>query len=111
MARLSPKRGDVFWVNLDPTVGTEIKKARPAVIVSNDSCNRYGARVVVAPLTSNVSGVYPGEALVRVGNRPGRVLGDQMRSLDKTRLGRRVGRLTAADLSSVDDALRITLAL
>jgi mRNA interferase MazF len=111
VARLSPKRGGVFWVNLDPTVGTEIKKTRPAVIVSNDSCNRFGARVVVAPLTGNVSGVYPGEALVRVGSRPGRVLGDQIRSLDKARLGRRVGRLNTADLASVDEALRVTLEL
>ena len=101
----------MVWVNLDPTVGTEIKKTRPAVVVSNDSCNRFGARVVVAPLTSNVSGLYPGEALVQVANRPARVLGDQIRSLDKTRIGRRVGRLSQADLASVDEALRITLDL
>ncbi len=111
MARLIPQRGDVFWVNLDPTVGTEIRKTRPAVIVSNDSCNRFGTRVVVAPLTSNVSGVYPGEALVRVANRDARVLGDQIRSLDKVRLGKRAGRLSQADLAKVDDALRITLDL
>jgi mRNA-degrading endonuclease toxin of MazEF toxin-antitoxin module len=49
-----PRRGDVFRVNLDPVVGTEIRKTRPAVVVSNDSCNRNGARVVVLPITSNV---------------------------------------------------------
>jgi len=56
----APRRGDVYWVNLDPVVGTEIRKTRPAVVVSNDSCNRYGARVVVLPVTSNVDSLYPG---------------------------------------------------
>jgi mRNA interferase MazF len=48
-----PRRGDVYWVNLDSGVRTEIRKTRPAVIVSNDSCNRYGTRVVVLPITSH----------------------------------------------------------
>jgi hypothetical protein len=55
-----PRRGEVYWVNLDPVVGTEIRKTRPAVIVSNDSCNRYGTRVVVLLITSNVTSLYPG---------------------------------------------------
>lgn len=104
-------RGDVVWVNLDPTVGTEIKKTRPAVIVSNDSCNRYGTRVVILPITSNVDSIYPGEAPVRIGKRPGRALGDQIRSVDKVRIGKRITRLTAEELSAIDEALRITLAL
>ncbi|MEQ1844461.1 MAG: type II toxin-antitoxin system PemK/MazF family toxin, partial [Nitrospira sp.] len=49
--RTLPRRGDVYWVSLDPTIGSEIKKTRPAVIVSNNSCNTFGARVVVLPLT------------------------------------------------------------
>ena len=64
--RCAPRRGDVYWVALDPTMGTEIKKTRPAIIVSNDSCNAYGARVVVLPLTSNVSSLYPAEALLKI---------------------------------------------
>jgi mRNA interferase MazF len=51
----------VHWVNLDPVVGSEIRKTRPAVVVSNDSCNRYGTRIVVLPITSNVDSQYPGE--------------------------------------------------
>lgn len=111
MAGLRPKRGDVWWVVLDPAVGSEIKKTRPAVVVSNDSCNAYGSRVVVMPLTSNVTTLYPGEAAVRAGNRPARALGDQLRSIDKTRLGKRIGRLNASELEAIDDALRITLDL
>jgi mRNA interferase MazF len=106
-----PRRGDVFWVNLDPVVGTEIRKTRPAVIVSNDSCNRYGARVVVLPITSNVDSLYPGEAMIDVKGRPGRALGDQIRSIDKRRLKARVSTLTADEMARVDEALAITLGL
>jgi mRNA interferase MazF len=109
--RRAPRRGDVYWVALDPTMGTEIKKTRPAIIVSNDSCNAYGARVVVLPLTSNVSSLYPGEALLKIEGKPARALGDQLRSIDKRRLRTRLGRLTATEIQDVDAALRVTLAL
>jgi len=107
----SPKRGDVYWVSLDPVVGTEIRKTRPAVVVSNDSCNRYGTRVVVLPITSNTESLYPGEAMVEIKGKSGRALGDQIRSIDKTRLKARVGRLTADEMSRVDEALAVTLGL
>jgi mRNA interferase MazF len=92
-------------------VGTEIKKTRPAVVVSNDSCNSFGARVVVLPLTSNIDSLHPGEALVTVQGRGARALGDQIRSIDKARLRSSLGRLTDDELADIDDALRITLAL
>lgn len=112
MARLTrPRRGDVYWVALDPTVGTEIRKTRPAVVVSNDSANAFGMRVVVVPVTSNVDSLFPGEARVTVGGRPGRILGDQLRSIDKKRLRGRIGSLSGQDLRGVDQALRITLDL
>jgi mRNA interferase MazF len=106
-----PRRGDVYWVNLDPVAGTEIRKTRPAVIVSNDSCNRYGARVVVLPITSNAESLYPGEAIIEVKGVPGRALGDQIRSIDKLRLRGRVTTLTAEEMARVNDALSITLGL
>ena len=109
--KAAPRRGDVYWVSLDPTRGTEIKKTRPAVIVSNDSCNRFGQRVVVVPVTGNVDSLYPGEARVRIQGRPARVLGDQIRSIDKARLLGKVGHLTREELEEVDGALLITLAL
>lgn len=109
--RTLPRRGDVYWVSLDPTVGSEIKKTRPAVIVSNNSCNTFGSRVVVLPLTSHVESLYPGEAVVVVNGKPARVLGDQIRSLDKSRLRARIDRLSPDELMAIDEALRITLAL
>ena len=113
MARVSvsPRRGDIYWVALDPTVGSEIRKTRPAVILSNDSCNRHGARVVVVPVTGNVDSLYPGEASVSVKGKPGRVLGDQIRSIDKARLRARIARLTSDELRDVEEAIRITLDL
>ncbi|MBS0168541.1 MAG: type II toxin-antitoxin system PemK/MazF family toxin [Nitrospira sp.] len=106
-----PRRGDVYWVALDPATGSEIKKTRPAVIVSNNSCNTFGSRVVVLPLTSNIESLYPGEAEVVVNGKPARVLGDQIRSLDKSRLRSRIDRLSHDELMAVDEAIRITLAL
>lgn len=109
--RRLPRRSDVYWMALDPTIGSEIKRTRPAVIVSNNSCNTFGSRVVVLPLTSNVDFAYPGEALVVVNGKPARVLGDQIRSLDKSRLRARIDTLSHDELAAVDEAIRITLAL
>ncbi len=101
----------MYWVALDPVVGTEIRKTRPAIIVSNDSCNRFGTRVVVLPITSNVDSLYPGEAVVEIKGKVGRALGDQIRSIDKARLKTRTATLTAAEMARVDEALLVTLAL
>ena len=107
----TPRRGDVYWVALDPTLGSEIQKTRPAVIVSNNSCNTFGARVVVLPLTSNVDSLYPGEALVTVKGKPSRALGDQIRSLDKSRLRSKIETLSQDEIAAVEEAVRITLGL
>ena len=108
---VSPHRGDVYWVALDPVLGTEIQKTRPAVILSNDSCNRYGARVVVVPITSNVTVTYPGDAVLVIRGKASRALGDQLRSVDKARLRSRIARLTKAEIEAVEEAVRITLDL
>lgn len=101
----------MYWVALDPSLGSEIKKTRPAVIVSNNSCNAYGSRVVVLPLTTNVDSLYPGEALITVRGKASRALGDQIRSLDKSRLRSRIETLSQDELAAVDEAVRITLGL
>jgi mRNA interferase MazF len=105
----APRRGDIYWVTLDPAVGSEIRKTRPAVVISNDACNAYGTRVVVLPVTSNVTSMYPGEARIHVRGRPARVLGDQIRSIDKARLRARIGSLNQAELREAEAAVLITL--
>ncbi|MGH9366516.1 MAG: type II toxin-antitoxin system PemK/MazF family toxin [Thermoanaerobaculia bacterium] len=106
-----PRRGEIFWVAMDPARGTKVRKTRPAVVISNDSCDRYGSRVVVLPVTSNVESLYPGEARIEVRGAPGRVLGDQIRSIDKSRLRTRIGTLSRDEILEVEEAVRITLAL
>ena len=105
------RRGDVFWVALDPVIGTEVQKTRTAIIVSNDAMNQFSQRVVVVPITSNVDHCYPGEAMVTVKGKPARALGDQLRSIDKARLRGRVDTLIMGELQQVEEALRITLSL
>jgi mRNA interferase MazF len=104
-----PRRGEIYWVALDPALGSEIRKTRPAVVISNDSCNVYGSRVVVLPITSNVTSLYPGEARIQVRGQPARVLGDQIRSIDKTRLRERIGALNQAELRETEAAILTTL--
>ena len=80
------RRGEVWWVEFDPSVGTEIRKTRPAVIVSNDAANRNLARVVVVPMTSNTGRLYPGEAVVSVDGQSSKAMADQIMAADKARL-------------------------
>ena len=105
------RRGEVWWVNFDPSVGGEIRKRRPAVIVSNDAANAYLNRLQVIPLTSNVERVYPSEALVTLNGRPGKAMADQLTTVRKQRLGEKLGELTADEMKRIDHAVRVQLGL
>ena len=99
-------RGTVWWVEFDPSVGTEIQKTRPAVIVSNDIANKYLPRAVVIPLTSNISRIYPGEAIVTVNGNKNKAMTDQIMSADKSRLKNKIGELTNNDMISIETAMK-----
>ena len=101
----------MWWVEFDPSVGTEIRKTRPAVIVSNDAANRNLARVVVVPMTSNTGRLYPGEAVVSVDGQSSKAMADQIMAADKARLKSQFGTVSKADMQAVEDAIRVHLGL
>ena len=105
------KRGEVWWVNFDPSVGGEIQKQRPAVIISNDAANKYLNRVQVVPLTSNAGRVYPSEAVVILNGKQNKAMADQLTTVSKLRLVNLAGRLSTADVRKVEHAVKVQLGL
>ena len=105
------RRGEVWWVEFDPAVGGEIRKTRPAVIVSNDAANRNLSRVVVVPVTSNTGRQYPGEAVVTVDGQSSKAMVDQIMAADKSRLKSQLDALSKADMLALEDAIKVHLAL
>ena len=104
-------RGDVWWTEFDPAVGSEIRKNRPGIIVSNNSANRNLSRAIVVPLNSNSERLYPGEARVSVAGKDTKAMADQIMTADKIRLTSKIDVLSKADLQAVELALRVQLAL
>ena len=105
------KRGDVWWVSFDPSLGGEIHKSRPAVVVSNNAANAVLNRVVVVPLTSQTGKVYPSEALVQIAGRESKVMADQITTASKQRLRSRIGALSPRDLRLVEGAILLHLGI
>lgn len=99
-------RGDVWWVSFDPSLGGEIQKTRPAVIMSNDAANNVLNRLVVIPLTSKISKLYPGQALVTLKGEQRKAMADQITTISKLRVRNLIGSLPARDIVSIENALR-----
>lgn len=104
-------RGEIWWVNFDPSVGGEIQKERPAVIVSNDIANRLLNRVQVVPLSTRVDRLYPSEAYVTINGVQQKALADQLTTVSKQRLTNQLGKLSKADLQAVERVIKIQLNL
>jgi mRNA interferase MazF len=104
-------RGEVYWVDFEPARGGEVRKQRPAVMVSHDVSNRVVNRVQVVPFTSVVRRVYPSDALITFNGVPQKAMANQIRTVAKERLRGRIGQLGQNDMLAVDEAIRIQLDL
>lgn len=98
------KRFDVFLVNLDPTIGSEIQKTRPCVIVSPDEMNRYISTVIIAPMTTK-GRIYPTRVICQFQGKDGQIVLDQIRTVDKSRLVKKIGQISQDEQREVLDIL------
>ncbi len=103
------RRCEVWWVNFDPPVGGEVKKRRPAVIISNNASNRFLNRVQVVPLTSKTDRLYPSEAVVVFNGKESKAMVDQLATVSKVRLSLRAGILSSEDMCKIEEAIKIQL--
>jgi mRNA interferase MazF len=110
-SRDEPRRGEVWWLTFDPAIGGEVRKTRPAVVVSNDAANRALNRIQIVPLTSKTTRLFPGEAYVMLDGQRRKAMADEITTASKLRLRGRIGRLDSADIAAVDRAIRTQLAL
>jgi mRNA interferase MazF len=116
VAKITLRRGDVCLVNFDPTVGSEIKKTRPAMVIQNNVANQYSPIVIVAAISSKFDDeLYPTEILIRAGEaglkQDSVVLLNQIRSIDRQRATKRIGKVSEMTLKRADTAIKISLGL
>jgi len=108
---ISMKRNEIWWVDFDFSIAGEIQKTRPAIIISNDFFNNMYNRVQVIPLTSNITKCYPCEAYVLIGDTKSKAMADQIMTVSKERLGKRIGQISSKDMLAVERAIKVQLFL
>lgn len=112
MSRTNIKRGDIFWVDFDPSIGTETRKMRPALVCSHDDMNEHSNRVIVAPITSNLKKVYAFEyAITAHSFINGKAMFDQLKAVDKVRIKSKIGSILLKEMDEVDLIIKMVLGL
>ena len=111
------ERGDIYIANLNPTIGSEIKKKRPVIIMSNDICNFYSDTVTAIPITSNIKKIYPFEILIQSNKQSGLTQNSkaqchQIRTLSKARFSKqKIGTISLGEQEGLESAIRLHLGL
>ena len=105
------RRGEVWWVNFNPSIGGEIRKKRPAVIISNDASNNSLNRVQVIPLSSKTEKIYPSEVLVVFEGKENKAMADQLTTVSKTRLSTRAAVLSPTDMHKIEASIKLQLGI
>lgn len=105
------KRGNVYWLAFDPSVGGEIQKTRPAVIVSNDAANTALNRVIVVPISSQTARLYPGEALIQLEGQQRKAMADQLTTASKLRIKKMIGTVSPEDMLRIERAILLQLGI
>ena len=108
---MHPRRGEVWWVSFQSSVGGEIRKTRPALVISNNAANAALNRVIVVPLSSQTETLYPGEAMVTLNGEKSKAKADQIATASKQRLLNKAGNLSSADLAAVEKAVLLQLGI
>jgi mRNA interferase MazF len=108
---MHPRRGEVWWVAFDPSIGGEIQKTRPAIILSNNAANTALNRVIAVPLSSKTAKIYPGETLVTLNGEQRKAMADQIMTASKQRLRSRLGSLSSSDMTNLENAVLMQLAI
>lgn len=106
-----PRRGEIYWCRFDPSEGTEMKKTRPCVILSHDAGNEWSNQVIVAPITSSAKNVRSFEVRVIIKEKLGKIVIQQLRCVDKIRLGKKIDTLNSITIYKIDVALKLILGL
>lgn len=111
MVKKFPRRGEIYWVDLDPTRGSETQKTRPGLIISNDIGNEMSDVVIVAPITSKVKNIYPFEVEMLVENKRAKAMINQCRAIDKSRLKKKIDETDSETMKSIEEALKIVFSI
>lgn len=105
------QRGEVWWVNFDPSVGQEVKKKRPAIIISNNTSNKYLKRYQVIPLSTQTGEIYPSEAIVKLMGKASKAMADQLTTVSEMRFINKAGTITQDELAEVERIIKLRLDL
>jgi mRNA interferase MazF len=105
------RRSEIWWVSFSSTVGGEVQKTRPAIIVSNDANNANANRVQVVPLSSQITKLYPCEAFVTIQGKRSKAMADQITTVSKQRLTRYLDRIGVEEMHVIELAIKLQLGL